>query len=292
MLRQRATEYFRGLQDRLCSSLAEADGKGEFRGGRWKHPDQGGGETRVLEKGALFEKAAVNFSEIGAPLTSAAAARLQVNPQRISATGISLILHPSSPLVPAVHLNLRYLELADGDGWFGGGTDLTPCYLVEEDVRHFHRTLKEVCDRHGAGYYAKFKRWCDEYFFIPHRGESRGVGGVFFDYQRSDPDLFFLFVKDMGDSFLGAYLPIVERRRNEPWGEQEKEWQLLRRGRYVEFNLVCDRGTLFGLETQGRTDSILASLPPHAAWAYSHEPPAGSREADLLSVLRIPRDWA
>jgi coproporphyrinogen III oxidase len=189
-------------------------------------------------------------------------------------------------------MNLRYLELAGGDAWFGGGTDLTPCYLFEEDARHFHGELKSVCDRHDSRYYPEFKRACDEYFFIKHRGEGRGVGGIFFDYQRQEPERFFAFVRELGERFLPAYLPIAGRRRSEPWGGHEREWQLVRRGRYVEFNLVYDRGTQFGLETKGRAESILLSLPPEVKWGYCLEPEAGSREAALLDVLRKPKEWA
>jgi coproporphyrinogen III oxidase len=292
MLKVRAQEYFYGLQETLCSSLARADGKAGFGRDRWTHADTGGGDTRVLQNGALFEKGAVNVSAVEGPLSPTTAARLQVPPQRVIATGISLILHPASPMIPTVHMNLRYLELADGDAWFGGGTDLTPYYLREDDARHFHGILKSACDRHDPGYYPRFKKWCDDYFFISHRGEARGVGGVFFDYQKGNLEGIFAFVRDLGDSFPSAYLPIAERRRSEPWGEKEKEWQLLRRGRYVEFNLVYDRGTLFGLETQGRTESILVSLPPRAAWEYAREPLAGSAEAGLLAVLKSPKDWA
>ena len=290
-LKLRAQTYFEELQNTLCSALAAVDGKGRFGQERWRHAEGGGGDTRVLLEGGIFEKGGVNTSAIEGALTPVTAARFRVDPQRMFAAGVSLILHPFSPMVPTVHMNLRYLELANGDAWFGGGTDLTPCYLRAEDAQHFHRVLKEVCDRHDAGYYPLFKRQCDEYFFIKHRRESRGIGGIFFDYRREDPERFFTFVRDLGEQFLPAYLPIVDRRKNEPWGEREKEWQLTRRGRYVEFNLVYDRGTLFGLETQGRTESIMVSLPPHATWGYGREPEAGSQEAELLSVLKAPKDW-
>jgi coproporphyrinogen III oxidase len=207
----------------------------------------------------------------------------------VSASGISLVLHPRSPHVPIVHMNLRCLQRGAAL-WFGGGADLTPCYPVREDVVHFHRRLKDACDRHDPGWYADFKRQCDEYFHLPHRGETRGVGGVFFDYLRRDPARDLAFVREVGDAFLEAYLPIVRRRRALPYGERERQFQLLRRGRYVEFNLLYDRGTRFGLETAGRTDSILMSLPPLARWEYGATAEAGTPEADLADWLR-PRDW-
>ncbi len=283
--------YFRELQNTICRALELADGTATFREDLWQHPSGGGGATRVMERGTLIEKGGVNFSSVTSQLSSALAAKMHVPAQEIVATGISLVLHPASPMAPTVHMNARYLRLESGDAWFGGGTDLTPWYLFEEDARHFHRTLKAACDTHDPSSYAKFKHWCDEYFFIRHRGETRGVGGVFFDYVRGEPDRTFAFVRALGDAFLPAYLPILERRRSEPWGPEEKRWQRIRRGRYVEFNLVYDRGTLFGLETNGRTESILMSLPPEAAWEYDHEPPAGSREAALITVLRQSQTW-
>jgi coproporphyrinogen III oxidase len=291
MLKLQVQKYFETLQNTICSALAQTDGKGEFREDRWQHPERGGGTTRVLEEGEVFEKAGVNFSAVESMLTPPIAARLKVDPQPLFATGISLVLHPSSPMIPTVHMNLRYLELANGDAWFGGGTDLTPYYLQTEDVVHFHGVLKAVCDRHDSGWYPLFKRSCDEYFYIPHRREARGVGGIFFDYRRNEPERYFSFVRDLGENFLPAYLPILERRTPERWGARERNWQLLRRGRYVEFNLLYDRGTAFGLETQGRIESILVSLPPEAKWGYSKEPEPGSREAELLSVLKEPREW-
>lgn len=291
MFKLRVQKYFEELQNTICSALTLADGKETFRRDRWSHAESGGGETRVLQSGAIFEKAGVNFSAIEAVPNAATAAGLNIQPQRAFATGISLILHPSSPMIPTVHMNLRFLELANGDAWFGGGIDLTPYYLWQEDVKHFHRVLKDVCDKHDATYYALFKRWCDEYFFVKHRREARGVGGIFFDYQRDHPERFFSFVRDLGEQFLPAYIPIVDLRKTERWGEPEKKWQQIRRGRYVEFNLIYDRGTLFGLGTDGRTESILVSLPPEARWEYGHEPEAGSREAELLEALNGPRDW-
>ncbi len=292
-LKARASEYFGELQDRICLALEEVDGPSRFRRDEWTlETGTGGGVTRVLEHGGVFEKAGVNFSAVTTQLSEKLAVRLKVRPQPAFATGISLVLHPESPIVPTVHMNLRYFELENGDAWFGGGADLTPYYLFDDDVRHFHSVLKNCCASFDPLWYPRFKKSCDEYFFIKHRAEARGVGGIFFDYQREDLEHFFAFVRKTGDAFLDAYVPIVEKRRNEPWGETEKEWQKIRRGRYAEFNLVYDRGTLFGLETGGRTESILMSLPPEARWVYDHVPQAGSREAALIDVLRKPREWA
>ena len=291
MFHERVETYFRELQKTICLALEYADGSTTFREDLWQHALGGGGTTRVLERGAIIEKGGVNFSAITSELSPLMAARMQVPEQQIFAAGISLVLHPASPMVPTVHLNLRYLRLASGDAWFGGGTDLTPWYLFEDDARHFHRTLKAACDTHSPASYEKYKKWCDEYFFIRHRGETRGIGGVFFDYERGDPDRAFGLVRALGDAFLPAYLPILERRKAEPWTEDQKRWQRIRRGRYVEFNLVYDRGTLFGLETNGRAESILMSLPPDALWRYNHEPRSGSRESELVSTLQHPRTW-
>jgi len=299
-LKQQVRRYFGDLQDRICRELEAADGQGSFHEDRWSYepgsgPGEGGGITRVITDGAVFEKGGVNLSEVSGRLTERLAERLKVPVQRFYATGVSLVLHPRNPYVPAVHMNVRYLELHDGTkttrAWFGGGADLTPYYLFEEDAVHFHRCFKRACDGHDPDHYPRFKRWCDEYFFVKHRGEARGVGGLFFDYLEGDLEQTFAFVRDVGDSFLEAYLPIVRRRRDEPFSEPQRTWQLVRRGRYVEFNLVWDRGTLFGLETSGRTESILMSLPPVVRWVYDHRPEPGSPEARLLEVLESPRDW-
>jgi len=289
-LQEQIGKFLDGHQDELCRRLKEIDGKGRFFEDLWKHVEQGGGRTRVLERGALFEKAGVNTSSVKGVLPAALASKLGTEAQRFSASGISLILHPDSPMVPAVHMNLRYIELGDGDAWFGGGADLTPFYPYREDVEHFHTVLKEACDRHDPSYYPRFKRWCDEYFYLPHRNEARGVGGIFFDELRGDMLKSWAFVQDFGRSFLDAYLPIVGHRRDEAWGDREKEFQLIRRGRYAEFNLVYDRGTLFGLETNGRAESILISLPPLVKWKYDYNPAPGSRESELQEYLK-PRDW-
>ncbi|HET6282312.1 MAG TPA: oxygen-dependent coproporphyrinogen oxidase [Polyangia bacterium] len=308
-LAERAVSYFRGVQDSIVAALERADG-GAFRQDEWQRPGGGGGRSRVLADGALFEKAGVNFSDVHGVLRPEMASSLPGLGLTFRATGVSLVLHPSSPRVPTVHANFRYIEHGD-TAWFGGGTDLTPYYLVPSDATHFHRTLRDVCGRHDAAFYPRFKRWCDDYFFLPHRAEPRGVGGIFFDYlgagaeatagtkpspaptaTEADPERCFALVRDLGDTFVDAYLPIVERRRNDPWGERERRWQLVRRGRYVEFNLLYDRGTIFGLRTDGRIESILMSLPPEVRWEYAHAPDPGSPEAETLAAICARADWA
>jgi len=292
-LHERACDLFAELQDAICDKLEETDGKAKFREDRWKYRDgdDGGGRTRVIEGGRIFEKGGVSLADVQGTLSERLASRLNVEPQPFRAAGISLVIHPLSPLVPTVHMNLRHIRLGDGTAWFGGGADLTPYYLFDEDARHFHNTWRTVCERHESADYPRFKKWCDEYFRIAHREEARGVGGIFFDYLKQDPQQVYSFVEDAGRHFLEAYVPIVERRAGEPWWDRERSWQLIRRGRYVEFNLVYDRGTLFGLETHGRTESILMSLPPLVRWTYDHRPEPDSREAALLEALRTPRDW-
>ena len=283
--------FVESLQDEICRALEEVNGSGRFREDAWDRPGGGGGRSRVLEEGAVFEKAGVNISVVHGELSEEFAKRIPGDGPEFSAAGISLVLHPRSPLVPTAHANFRYLEHG-ARAWFGGGSDLTPYYLFDEDAAHFHRTLKEACDRHGEDRYPRFKKWCDEYFVIRHRGEARGIGGIFFDYLEGDLERELLFVQDVGRAFLAAYLPIVERRRSLPYTPEERAWQEIRRGRYVEFNLVYDRGTTFGLETQGRAESILMSLPPRVRWVYDHHPAPGSEEARLVEVLRKPREWA
>jgi coproporphyrinogen III oxidase len=292
-MKESASAFFGALQDDICAALEQVDGRARFCEDLWKREGGGGGRSRVMEGGALFEKAGVNYSEVFGKFSESMAERIPVGEGTdFYATGMSLVLHPASPMVPTVHANFRYLERGSG-GWFGGGSDLTPYYPYLEDAVHFHRTLKAACDRFDPLFYPKFKQQCDDYFFIKHRNESRGVGGIFFDYltgERRGLDFIFDFVKGAGSAFLPAYLPIAERRRNEPYGEREREFQLIRRGRYVEFNLVYDRGTQFGLETGGRTESILMSLPPVVRWAYDYRPEPGTREAGARAFFR-PRDW-
>jgi coproporphyrinogen III oxidase len=288
---ERAAEFFQTLQSEICDGLAAADGKADFNRDKWERPGGGGGLTRVLTDGAVFEKAGVNWSGVEGELPEQFASQIPGEGRSFRATGVSLVLHPASPMLPTTHANFRFLEKGD-KRWFGGGADLTPYYFHREDAVHFHESLRKPCDAHpGIGDYKRFKEWCDDYFFIPHRGESRGVGGIFFDYlEQDDMDAVLSFVKDAGRSFLPAYLPIVERRRDEPYGEAERRWQLQRRGRYVEFNLVYDRGTVFGLKTKGRIESILMSLPSLVRWDYGAVPEPGTREAELLAHLK-PIDW-
>jgi coproporphyrinogen III oxidase len=283
-----AARFFAELQDRITRALEALDGAARFREDEWTREGGGGGRTRVIEGGALFEKGGVNWSDVHGDLPAELAAQVPGEGTRFRATGVSLVLHPRTPMVPTVHANFRAIEKGDRR-WLGGGADLTPYYPWLDDVVHFHRVWKDACDRHDAGHYPRFKKWCDDYFFLPHRGETRGVGGIFFDYLEAT-EAAFAFQRDAGDSFLPAYLPIAERRRGEPHGEREREFQLYRRGRYVEFNLLYDRGTTFGLKTRGRTESILMSLPPLARWGYDWKAEPGTREAELTGFLR-PRDW-
>ncbi len=301
-LKTYSRDLFQATQTEICAALESADGKAAFLNDFWERADSGGGHgggglTRVMENGAVFEKAGVNFSQVQGQLPAAMSKKLvnREEPSAFFAVGVSLVLHPYSPMIPTVHANFRFLEVAELR-WFGGGCDLTPYYIFDEDCRHFHATLKAECERHSPSYYPEFKRCCDEYFFLPHRQETRGIGGIFFDYLGKEDaqslEKIAAFVKDVAQAFIPAYLPIVQRRRSEPWGEREKKFQLLRRGRYVEFNLLYDRGTQFGLQTGGRSESILMSLPSQVEWHYNPQISAGSREAELVEVLRQPRQWA
>jgi coproporphyrinogen III oxidase len=283
--------FVEGLQDELCRALEAEDTQGRFSLDAWERPGGGGGRTRVLEEGHVFEKAGVNVSSVWGELEEAFARKLGGDGRDFFAAGLSLILHPRSPLVPSVHANFRFIQQGT-KAWFGGGADLTPHYLFEEDASHFHATLKAVCETHEAGSYARFKEAADRYFWLGHRGEARGVGGIFFEDTGRAPELDFAFVKDCARAFLPAYLPIVARRKALPFTESQRAWAEIRRGRYVEFNLVQDRGTLFGLSTHGRVESILVSLPPRVRWVYDFQPAPGGEEARLLDVLRHPRAWA
>ncbi|SDR65383.1 oxygen-dependent coproporphyrinogen oxidase [Opitutus sp. GAS368] len=291
------SSYLRALQDALCTALAREDG-GQFSEDAWTRPEGGGGRSRVLTDGAVFEKAGVGFSHVsGAALpASATAARPEMAGKAFQAMGVSLVIHPRNPYVPTVHMNVRFLQAGAGDQavwWFGGGFDLTPCYGFEEDAGHWHRTARAACDPHGRELYPKFKQWCDDYFFLKHRGEPRGVGGIFFDdFNAPGFAQSFAFLRSVGDAFLPAYLPIVQKRKATPFGKRERDFQLYRRGRYVEFNLVQDRGTIFGLQSGGRTESILMSLPPLVAWRYDWKPAPGTPEARLYDVFLKPRNWA
>lgn len=287
----RVTAFFRSLQDQICAGLEQLDGPGRFRQDSWEREGGGGGRSRVLMDGQLFEKAGVNFSEVHGQMSEEFAAQVPGEGRDFTATGVSLVLHPRSPMVPTVHANFRYLTKGS-KWWFGGGADLTPYYPYLEDVVHFHRVWKAVCTRHPAPVdYERFKKWCDDYFFLHHRGEARGVGGIFFDYLDGEREPLFAFIRDCGQAFLDAYVPIARRRAEEPYSPEQRRFQEFRRGRYVEFNLIYDRGTLFGLKTGGRVESILMSLPPQVRWLYDHHPQPGTREAELLEFLK-PRDWA
>ncbi len=288
-MRERCSAVARELQDTITEELERLDGS-RFEEDLWDRSGGGGGRTRVLTGGGLFERAGVNYSSVHGELSDEFAPQLAGSGKEFFATGISLVLHPSNPQVPTVHANFRYIERGDA-WWFGGGADLTPYVFYEEDPCHFHSTWKQVCDRHDPEHYPRFKKWCDEYFFLPHRGESRGVGGIFFDNLTGDRDRLFEFWSDAGSAFLDSYVPIVERRRHLEHNESQRRYQLLRRGRYVEFNLMYDRGTIFGLKTRGRIESILMSLPPLVAWEYDVKWPPASAEAELEAVLREPRDW-
>lgn len=290
--KQRAVALFRDLQDRIAAALEDLDGRQRFREDAWERPGGGGGRSRVLADGGVFEKAGVNFSEVHGEMSPEFAAQVPGEGRRFTATGVSLVLHPHSPLVPTVHANFRFLTKGDNQ-WFGGGSDLTPYYPYRADVIHFHRVWKRVCGRHGPPVdYPRFKTWCDEYFYLPHRGEARGVGGIFFDYLEGDFDRLLAFVQDCGLAFLDAYLPIARRRKDEAYTAEQRAFQEYRRGRYVEFNLLYDRGTVFGLKTGGRVESILMSLPPRVRWVYDYHPAPGSREAELTDHYLKPRDWA
>jgi coproporphyrinogen III oxidase len=290
-------DYLLGLQLRIVAALENLDGKA-FREDRWDRPEGGGGISRVIEEGNLFERGGVNFSHVhgtGLP-PSASASRPELAGRAWQAMGVSLVLHPRNPYCPTVHMNLRFFAATKEDAapawWFGGGMDLTPYYGFTEDAQHFHRTCKLALDPFGADQHAQFKAWCDRYFFLKHRNEPRGVGGIFFDdLNQPDFDTVFALAQSVGDHFIDTYEPIILRRKDTPYGERERDFQAYRRGRYVEFNLVYDRGTLFGLQSGGRTEAILMSLPPVVKWRYDWQPEPGSAEAGLYSDFLVARDW-
>ncbi|MBD0366185.1 MAG: oxygen-dependent coproporphyrinogen oxidase [Flavisolibacter sp.] len=300
-------DYIHDLQNRICFALEKADGTAKFIEDQWARPEGGGGKTRVIANGAVFEKGGVNTSVVFGNVTDAMRTQLKIDGDQWFACGLSLVLHPQNPFVPTVHCNYRMFELYSSptgggregaviDRWFGGGTDLTPYYIFEEDARHFHQTYKDVCDRFDATFYPKFKEACDNYFVNWHRNnERRGIGGIFYDYQRPDEvrdvQFWMNFGKACGDAFIPAYLPVVEKRINTPFTKEHRHWQEIRRGRYVEFNLIHDRGTLFGLKTNGRIESILMSLPPAVRFEYNYQPKPGSKEDKLLQVCLKPKEW-
>lgn len=299
-MREQFYKYIQQLQDVITTSLEAIDGGGTFKEDLWKREEGGGGRTRVIENGDVFEKGGVNISAVHGELPEVLRKQFGVKQGDFFACGLSLVLHPKNPFVPTVHANWRYFEMYDATGnivtqWFGGGQDLTPYYLFDEDAIHFHTVCKNACDRYNLSFYPKYKKTCDAYFWNAHRNEARGVGGLFFDYLKSTSEFSlqdrYDFVTAIGDSFLESYLPIVKRRKDISFTKTHKDWQEIRRGRYVEFNLVHDRGTLFGLKTNGRIESILMSLPPTVQWKYNHKPIVNSQEERLLQVLANPVDW-
>lgn len=300
-VRPRVAAKFKEIQAHICQALTEADGSGRFHSDIWNRVDVsgnpgGGGDTRVLADGAVFEKAGVNFSEVFGHLPSEFAQRFGLPAEQTPfyATGVSLVIHPANPMVPTTHSNWRYFEAGEM-WWFGGGSDLTPYLLFEEDAKHFHLALKSVCDKHDPSYYSRFKKWCDDYFYLSHRSEHRGIGGIFFDHigknDGADSEKIFSFVTELGMAFPDCYVPIVKRTAEKPFTPEDRQYQLQRRGRYVEFNLLYDRGTQFGLSTGGRVESILMSLPPIVRWDYNQNWDGNERYAPLLDVVRHPREW-
>lgn len=301
-IKENWVNYIESLQNHICAALEACDGKAKFIEHQWQRSEGGGGNSRVISDGNVFEKGGVNTSVVFGNVSDAMKTQLKIDGAKWFACGLSLVLHPINPFVPTVHCNYRMFELYNEkdeviDRWFGGGTDLTPYYLLEEDARHFHQTYKNVCDEFDLSFYSTFKKNCDDYFVNTHRNnERRGIGGIFYDYQKpsedKDVNFWLKFSKACGDAFLPAYLPIVEKRRSCSFTNKNKYWQEIRRGRYVEFNLIHDRGTLFGLKTNGRTESILMSLPPTVRFEYDYQPEKGSKEEKLLQVCLNPREWA
>lgn len=287
--------WFKSLQNNICHELEKADGDGLFKEDLWERPEGGGGITRIIENGSVIEKGGVNFSAVHGPTPEKILEALNLDESDFFATGVSIVMHPQSPMVPIIHMNVRYFEMSNGINWFGGGIDLTPHYVQVENAKFFHTTLKEVCDKHDADYYNKFKGWADDYFYIKHRKETRGIGGIFFDRLSQTEKISkqdrWAFVQDVGQSFAPIYTHLIEKNKNLAYSENEKAWQYLRRGRYVEFNLVLDKGTKFGLDTDGRTESILMSLPPQANWEYNYQPKLGSPEAETLKWLKKGVNW-
>ncbi len=289
------SEWFMGLQDRICAGLEAEDEEGKFHEDLWQRPEGGGGRTRIIQ-GRHIEKGGVNFSAVHGPMPEKIANALKISEGNFYATGVSIVLHPVNPHVPIIHMNVRYFEMDNGLWWFGGGIDLTPHYIVREDARFFHQQLKNTCDKHDLAYYPKFKQWADDYFYIKHRKETRGVGGIFFDrlnrvegsFEQADR---LAFTQSVGETFLPTYTHLLQKNKDKPYTNNELEWQRVRRGRYVEFNLVWDKGTRFGLDTDGRIESILMSMPPQANWLYDHQPQAGSPEEMTQKLLKKEVNW-
>lgn len=299
------TTWLKSLQDSICSSLEQADGQSKFIEENWTRAEGGGGRTRIIKEGNVIEKGGVLFSAVSGDApdflfnekehsVSQTTSATKNKPQ-FFATGVSIVIHPKNPMVPIIHMNIRYFEMEGGIKWLGGGIDLTPHYIFEEDAKFFHTQLKAVCDKHNSSYYSKFKKWADDYFYINHRKETRGIGGIFFDRLNTDADMSFennfAFWQDVGKAFAPIYTELISRNKNKSFSEKNKEWQLLRRGRYVEFNLVYDKGTKFGLETNGRVESILMSLPKMAGWEYDFKPEKNSEEERTLNLLKKDINW-
>lgn len=295
MQKEEITEKFRQLQDRITKAIETTDGKAQFSEDIWEREDGGGGRSRVLKNGKIIEKGGVQFSAVHGKLPKKIKNKLNLSDSNFFATGVSLIMHPENPHIPIIHMNVRYFELEDRTFWFGGGIDLTPIYINKQEAKNFHRKLKEVCDRHHPEYYSKFKPWADDYFYLPFREETRGVGGIFFDHLNGKDGLskeqIFNFIMDVGNLFAPLYCQIITKNRTKSYSLQEKDWQLHRRGRYVEFNLVLDKGTKFGLNTKGRTESILVSMPPEVKWTYQYPIERNSKEELTLSLLKKGINW-
>lgn len=300
MIKDQFNQFIQNLQDEITDELEAIDGKAKFQEDQWNRPGGGGGKTRVLEQGTAIEKGGVNISAVHGALPKSMQKLFKVKEARFAASGLSLIIHPQNPMAPTVHANWRYFELYDNEGakidaWFGGGQDLTPFYLFEEDAKHFHSVCKAACDKHHPDFYKKYKKACDAYFWNAHRNEARGIGGLFFDYLKESKEMsmkqWYAFVTETAHSFLQSYVPILKKRKDQSYTKAQRKWQEIRRGRYVEFNLIHDRGTLFGLKTSGRIESILMSLPPQVQWNYDVHPPKNSEEEKLIHVLKNPVSW-
>ncbi len=289
---EKVTQWYKELQDKICAGLEVEDGQASFLEDNWSRPEGGGGRSRVIQDGAVFEKGGVNFSAVHGSLPDNIKRALGVSKSEFFASGVSIVLHPKNPWVPIIHMNTRFFEIEGETWWFGGGIDLTPIYVEPIHAKSFHSELKSTCDKYDTEYYPEFKKWADDYFFIKHRNETRGVGGIFYDrLNNKEWTELFDFNKEVGETFLKAYLPIVKANRNKEFTDQNRNWQLIRRGRYVEFNLVYDKGTKFGLETNGRIESILMSLPNHASWPYNFQAEEGSAEYETLQKLKKGIDW-
>lgn len=302
-MREEISEYFKNLQDNICKNIEITDDKGRFKEDNWNHTTGGGGRTRVMNKGRIIEKGGVNFSAVQGQISSSLKTMLNVKEDLdFFATGVSIVMHPENPFVPIIHMNVRYFELSDGQSWFGGGIDLTPHYIDMKQAKWFHDKLKAACDKHDELFYGAFKNWADDYFYIQHRNETRGIGGIFYDYLKPNIEIpqtktvhtkeeLFAFTKSVGESFAPIYTELMHANYSKAYTSEEKKWQLIRRGRYAEFNLVWDRGTKFGLETNGRTESILMSLPPHADWDYNFEVKSGTKESETQKMLVKGTNW-